>query len=372
MRSVPFALPENALAKRLDALRFTFRKWDLHVRGRGTVASGAIVLSREEHETLVAASEALWARAAALGQPEGLGVPDGLRRLLGGRGARVTRLDWFLTDDGWRVSEMNDDVPGGYNDALGLPALFADAADEKGLVVEGDLPDALTRALPGQRVGFVYATAYAEDLQVVRLLADLVEAEGREVVLASPAHLDADGTLAGERVDSLYRFFPSEWFPLLPNVDAWEAAVRRGTPIVSPFEAAWTQSKLLFTLLDDPHVPETRPFDADSRALAESRQEDWVLKPAFGRMGEGVVLGADVSRAAWRDALASAAHRGRPYALQRRFVPRPLEVAPGVTRTPCIGVYLVDGLFAGYYARTSERRVVAYDAANVLALVESV
>src|SRR5438094_979212 len=134
MRFAPFALPGPALDARLDKLRWTFRKWDTHVRGRSTVARGALVLGAEEH------------------------------------------------------------------------ASFAGA----------------------RRVGFVYATAYAEDLQVVRLLADLLEMHGFETVLASPAHLAEDGRLAGEPVDVIHRFFPGEWFPELPNLAAWEAAVASG------------------------------------------------------------------------------------------------------------------------------------------------
>src|SRR5581483_11690855 len=179
MRYVPFALPQAAMDARLQTLRWTFRKWDTHVRGRATVARGALALTAEEHAGL--------ARAG---------------------GPRVTRVDLFLTAEGWRASECNDDVPGGYNDALGLPALFADAV-EKGMEPPGDLPDALARLFAGaRRIGMVYATAYAEDMQVVRLLADLLEMHGFETVLASPAHLEhAEGrtTLAGEPVDIIYR-----------------------------------------------------------------------------------------------------------------------------------------------------------------------
>lgn len=297
--------------------------------------------------------------------------------------ARVTRIDWFLTREGWRASEWNDDAPGGYNDALGLVALFADCVD-KGLDVPGDLPEALLRLLapPGaERVALLYATGYAEDLQVVRLLADLLEAGGAETILASPAHLrhGPEGTtVLGERVDGAYRFFPAEWFPSLPNVDAWRDAIASGFRVVNPLACAWTQSKASFAhpaIADDARargfLPRTQVLTRALVPAALDDRERYVLKPAFGRMGEGVVLGGERTADEWRKALSGALQRPMPYVLQERFHPLPLELAPGVTATPCIGAYVVEGRFAGYYGRIARGSVVRHDASNVLALVET-
>lgn len=371
MRFVPFALPPNAMKARLARLTWEYRKWDTHVRGRDTTTRGALVLTRREHDEVVRSSEELYALADDAmrrwpheDHPE-LGVDPALKALARGPGPRVTRIDFFLTQDGWRVSEMNDDAPGGYNDALGLVAVFADAVD-KGLEVPGDLPEALLRLLAGKRVGLVYATAYAEDLQVVQLLADLLAVEGIESVLASPAHLEDDGKLAGQDVDVLYRFFPSEWYPALPNLEAWRNTSAR---VVNPFSCAWTQSKASFALLQHPTIPLTMPFDAK---LALAQRERFVLKPCFGRMGEGVVIGAHRTEHEWRNAVAGASRR--PSVLQQRFQPLPIEVSPGVTAHACVGAYVVNGEFAGYYSRlsTTNDRVVRFDASNVLTLLETV
>lgn len=398
MRFVPFSSTADAWSRRMDDLRFGFRKWDLHVNGRSTVAPGALVLTRQEHREVVRIAEGLDAAATHVRRtlPDSeeatrvLGVPPAIRGLLGDGDARgrVCRMDFFKTPEGWRVSEFNDDVPGGYNDALGLAALFTDLVAEEGLAPPGDLPNVLPKLLApdGGPVGLVFATAYAEDLQVVRLLADLLEAEGVETVLASPAHLrfqDGTARLGDVRVRSIYRFFPSEWFPLLDNLDDWRAAIASGVPVVNPFRCAWSQSKLAFALLPElahgadaelvrRHLPRTIPLEAASRVEALADPARWVLKPAFGRMGEGVVLGALTPPDEWRKRLAAAAHREGPSALQERFHVLPVETGPGESRTPCLGVYLADGRFAGYYSRLSARRVVAYDAANVLTLVESV
>lgn len=411
MRFAPFALQPAAFEDRRKRLTWGFHKWDSHVSGRETVARGAIVLSAREHAELAAASEALFALtedalARFMADPNidrTLGVPDGLRALATTRSrSRITRIDWFWTANGWVASEWNDDAPGGFNDALGLVALFADAAAsgasedpdapagalravEKGLEPAGDLPEALLRLLapPGtRRVGLAYATAYAEDLQVVRLLADLVESQGIETTLASPAHLAHENgrtTLAGDDIDTLYRFFPAEWFPSLSNLDTWQRAIAAGLRVVNPLACAWSQSKASFALAlvaDDPRargrLPGTRLLTPDTRADALAEPHRWVLKPAFGRMGEGVVLGGDRPADEWRKALDGALRRPLPSVLQERFHPLPLEIAPGATATPCIGAYVVEGRFAGYYSRIARGSVVRHDASNVLTLLETV
>lgn len=397
MRFLPYALPPAAFEARRAQLTWRFRKWDTHVKGRETVARGAIVLTAREHRDLVIASEALFALtqdalAALPGDEQAtreVGVDAALTPLALAAAptrARVTRIDWFLTAGGWRASEWNDDAPGGYNDALGLVALFADCV-EKGLDVPGELPEALLRVLAPpctERVGLVYATAYSEDLQVVRLLADLLEANGTPTVLGSPAHLEhgqGRTTLAGERIDSVFRFFPAEWFPALASahLDAWREAIAAGLRVVNPLACAWTQSKASFALpriARDPRaagvLPRTEVLNAANAPAALEERADRVLKPAFGRMGEGVVLGGEVPQDAWRKAIAGALRSAMPYVLQKRFYPLPLELAPGITATPCIGAYVVEGRFAGYYSRIARGSVVRHDASNLLTLLEAV
>lgn len=390
MRFAPYALPEAALASRLRDLTWRFRKWDTHVRGKETTARGALILTRAEHEAAVRAAETLFQASqdamarwvADADATRALGVPPALVPLAGApTAARVTRVDLHLTADGWRASEWNDDAPGGYNDALGLVALFADCV-EKGLDAPGDLPDALLGLIapPGtRRVGLAYATGYAEDLQVVRLLADLLESRGVETVLGSPAHLEHDGAtarLAGEEIGSLYRFFPAEWFPELPNLDAWARAGTSGLRVVNPLACAWTQSKASFALLDDPRarglVPRTVRLDRESAREALADKDRFVLKPCFGRMGEGVVMGAERPHDEWRKAIDGALRRREGSVLQERFAPTPVEIAPGVGGTACVGAYVIEGRFAGYYSRVSRQNVVRYDASNLLTLLEAV
>lgn len=398
MRFEPFTLPPDVFRERLERLRFEFNKWDLFVHGRPTVEPGAIVLSPDEHAQLAKASEALAgvaerARHRIASEPESakaLGLPTDVARLaaVGSAGPVITRIDLFQTADGWKASEFNDDVPGGYNDAIGLPAVFHDVRPP-GTDLPGDLPAALLRVLSDEEgpLGMVYATAYAEDLQVVHLIADLLRTQGIEVEFGSPAHVRESGgavTLNGRTVSRLYRFFPAEWFPLLPNAASWHAHDSWDAAVVNPFASAWTQSKACFAWLHSnaaghdretvrDYLPHTWLLDDENATRALADRETYVLKPAFGRMGEGVSLGAALPADAWRKRVYEAlrGRRTRPFVLQERFQPVGVDVGKPRNATVCLGAYVIQGQFAGYYARASLSPVTAYDATNVLPLVES-
>jgi glutathionylspermidine synthase len=394
MRFEPFAPQEAAWREAMDRLRFGWGKWDLDVAGKATVARGALVLSRREHDEVVAAAEALAgltakARERLVRDPDalrGLGVYPKLAEAVADEppGPLVTRIDFFQTADGWQVSEFNDDCPGGYNEALGLPVELASWLPD-GCTAPGDLPDALVRLFGGDGTSaLLYATGYAEDLQVVDLLSRLLRGQGCATLLASPAHLDPGGQarVLGQDVDRIVRFFPAEWLTALPNWDAWASLGRAGVPVRNPLAAAATQSKAVHAWLWSESrgadrglverlLPRTAALDESTAAQALARPERSVLKPAFGRMGEGVVLGRGCPPEAWRKSVAAAlrSRRARPYVVQDRFDAVPVETGPGRTATACLGAYVVAGRFAGYYSRLSAAPVVAYDASNVLTVV---
>jgi glutathione synthase/RimK-type ligase-like ATP-grasp enzyme len=160
-------------------------------------------------------------------------------------------------------------------------------------------------------------------------------------------------------------------------------AVCAGIPISNPLSCALSQSKAFHARLlahaqgDNAPMcqrllPPTRPLEDQATAdevIAD--QADLVLKPMHGRMGEGVVMGAECPAAEWHKRVAAALRerRTRPYVAQRRFRAVPVELPTGHA-TACVGVYVCGGRFAGYYSRLSAKPLVRYDAANVLTVVE--
>ena len=400
MRVEPLPISAAAFATRMDDLRFGFGKWDLHVGGKATVPASALVLSREEHHSIVRDAEALTGLAArardrikrepALAQ--GLGIPSALLAagVAEADAQLATRLDFFRTRQGWQVSEFNDDCPGGYNEAIGLPALLGDALPP-GTGLAGDLPDALVRLATAMHtdagpLALLYATGYSEDLQVVEMLRRLLDGAGMPSVLASPSNLELQSGrlhVLGGAVGGLFRFFPADWLLGLPNWKSWGRLGASGIPVSNPLSAVLTQSKAIHGWLHantgghdrelvQRLLPPTRLLDDSTARDALAEPHRFVLKPTFGRMGEAVVLGRECPPATWRKRVTAAtrAARTRPFVVQDRFDSVPVETQPGRTATACVGAYVVAGRFAGYYSRLAHGPLVAHDATNVLTVVE--
>ncbi|HEU4532669.1 MAG TPA: hypothetical protein VFS00_01080, partial [Polyangiaceae bacterium] len=115
-------------------------KWDAQVGDETTLAAFPLLIGAATWRELAAASERLAGELVAcerelLARPElhrRLALPRPLSKLLraGGPSAtpaacRVMRFDFHWTTEGWLVSEVNSDVPGGYTEAENFSALMA-------------------------------------------------------------------------------------------------------------------------------------------------------------------------------------------------------------------------------------------------------
>ncbi|MEM7627482.1 MAG: glutathionylspermidine synthase family protein [Planctomycetota bacterium] len=364
-------------------MMFEHFKWDPQIEDVSALGRRPLVLRRSVWQQLTRWAEAMYAEALAAEaeiaeRPElirRLGLPRPVRRLMrGGRStpgvARVMRFDFHYAAEGWRVSEVNSDVPGGFIEAAGYCELIAQHVDGAGLV--GDPSRAWAEALArgiggGGRVTLAYATSYADDAQVMLHVERAMRAAGLAVSHAAP------DTVAWGEADAVARFFPGEWIPNLPR-----HAKRRWffrdcpVPMSNPGSALLTQSKRWPLTWDNletalpvwrERVPETRPAEP-----ALIRSDEWVFKPALGRVGEDVGVPGATKAGDWR-AIAKAVRRapGR-WAMQRRFD----AVAwgdPRAAQYPCVGVYVIDGVAAGAYGRSSHRALIDRFAQDVAVLV---
>jgi glutathionylspermidine synthase len=298
--------------------------------------------------------------------------------------ARIVRFDFHHTTAGWRISEANTDVPGGLNEASGLSTLMAQ--QHPGTAPAGDTAGAYSRAIcsslgGGAHVAFVHATAYSDDRQVMTYLARRFAASGVRTSLISPAHLRwhdgrarLDTAWSSESVDALVRFFPCEWLPNLPSACGWSHFVHGGsTPVSNPASAILTQSKrfpLTWDALRTPMptwrslLPETR----DPRDVPWRDSEEWVLKPALGRVGEDIGMIGVTEAKQWKRLSRDARWFPSSWAAQRRFSATALRVR-GVDLYPSIGIYTIDGLAAGAYGRIAERPLIDGRARDAAVLV---
>jgi glutathionylspermidine synthase len=374
-------------------------KWDPQVEDVSTIADIPLVLPGRVWRELASLAESL-AREAMAAEAELRGRPDlhsrlgchvRLRRALCDRPdedtkgiARIVRFDFHHTTVGWRISEANSDVPGGLNEASGLSTLIAEHYPRT--APAGDTAGAYVRAIftslgAGAHVAFAHATAYSDDRQVMTYLARRFAASGIRASLISPAHLRwhsgrarLDTAWTSEAVDAIVRFFPAEWLPNLPSACEWRHFFHRGsTPISNPAPAILTQSKrfpLTWDALRTPMptwrslLPETR----DPRDVPWRDGEEWVLKPALGRVGEDIGMRGVTEARQWKRLSHNVRWFPWGWAAQRRFVATALRVREK-DLYPSVGIYTIDGHAAGAYGRIAERPLIDGRARDAAVLV---
>ena len=153
---------------------------------------------------------------------------------------------------------------------------------------------------------------------------------------------------------------------------------------MNPLRAGVSQSKRFFALLHDPercpvsvapdalqHIPVTTPVDAVADDQLAAEKDRW---GAQGRVGSDGRHRPD--RKASFPGSVGEGHRGRPRRVihssshRERFDVSPVWIDDGVAY-PTIGVYLVNGRFAGYYTRVDRTPFIHYDSPHVPTLVEA-
>ena len=80
-----------------------------------------------------------------------------------------------------------------------------------------------------------------------------------------------------------------------------------------------------------------------------------MIKPALGRVGEGIGMPGLVTGKEWREIRRGARWFPSHVVAQRRFHPTSIVIG-GIARYPCLGVYTVDGRVAGAYGRLAQNR----------------
>jgi hypothetical protein len=95
-----------------------------------------------------------------------------------------------------------------------------------------------------------------------------------------------------------------------------------------------------------------------------------ILKPALGRVGEGIGMPGITPRAELADIFWAARKNPSEWVAQARFtaVPIATERAP---LYPCIGVFTIEGKAAGFYGRVAERPIIDQNAQDVAVLIKA-
>jgi Glutathionylspermidine synthase preATP-grasp len=388
----------------LSGLTRDYLIWDAFVAGARRVDLHPVVLVDALHRSAVATAEhvartigAIAARAHVdPAERARYGLHEDVLRLARASyeakdDAALVRVDLLLAEDGsWQACEINADCPGGHNEALGLPRLAREAGFTGG-TNPTRVVDALVRRIKELAtdsagnlgaVALVYATAYAEDLQVCALIQRALEKSGVVALLASPtAPRLASGaiTVRGVPVRVLYRFFPAEYMEGQRNLGELGQAIASGAlRTISSFSNIFAQSKLAFArawALADAGIllhaeldaiPATWELADVARDVLVGARHDWVIKRAFGRVGDEVFVGPIIAEAEWPalvdwviDRASSAPHER--WIAQRFVRQRPIPT-PWGPRFLTLGAYVLDGQFVGYFSRVTPEPHVSHGA----------
>ncbi|MDI3283904.1 glutathionylspermidine synthase family protein [Polyangium sp. 15x6] len=381
-------------------MELTCFKWDVQVGDTTALAPFPLLLDEATWAHLADLAERLTRETLAaereiLDRPalqRRISLPPALQRLFR-RGAaarptpsaaRVMRFDFHFTTEGWRISEVNSDVPGGFTEATHFTALVAGFFP--GTRATGDPTKRLVDALLGRArdegaIALLSAPGFMEDHQVVTHLAKELRDCGAAAFCASPAHVrfhDGRAHLvsAGHSgpLGALVRFYQAEWLPRLPSAVDWEPLFVGGrTPVSNPGTAALSESKRLPLVWDELGarldtwrrlLPETR----DPRDAPWLRDDGWILKSAYGNTGDTVSMRPHMTALQWANLAFRVSLAPADWVAQRRFTTIPLETPLG-PMLPCIGVYTVDGRAAGAYGRVTERPFIDAAATDVAVLI---
>lgn len=298
---------------------------------------------------------------------------------------RTLRFDFHYTTEGWRVSEVNSDVPGGYTEAsrftlfmqryIPLAKVAADPVEQ--------WLQAMSSSLGGNgHVALLSAPGFLEDQQITAFLASQLQARGFKTSLIHHASqlMWADGraftTANGRRVEisAVVRFYQGEWLANLPGRDWMQLLMPQTTFVTNPGTALLTESKRF--PLAWPHLRSkmstwefVMPECRNPRDDCWTKDESWVVKAAFSNTGDEVHTRDSLNARAWKRLCSSVRARPSNWVVQRRFNVVPIHSDAGPLY-PCLGVYTINGRAAGVYARASQRCVIDYAAMDVALLVD--
>lgn len=394
-------IPEDKYDDYRLSLMFDCYKWDPQFEDHNTVAKHAIVLSWEEYQELKYLTESLdiETRSAEefLNKHLDLAKPLQLSKKMKKEIAsmdnydpkkhvRLMRYDFHPTEDGWAVSEVNSDVPGGFAEATLWPyAAMSAIGDNSYLAIDfgGMLLKAITQKVKlGAKIMLVHCTCYSDDRQVMQFLGDRLTAMGYKAIYAAADHLKFENGKAisildghdGE-IDAIIRFTPLEWVKDL-KPKHWEGYFNTETVSCNHPIAIFAQTKrfpFVWNVLEQNGIsmatwrkllPETlEVFQAKNR-------EGFIYKPAYGRVGENISIKESCSAKEYKQIMNAVKWKPKQYIAQKKFVSKPLIGEDGKEYHVCMGSYTIDGSHAGFYARVSDTPRIDSNAADIPVLIE--
>lgn len=379
-------LPPAAFRTYRQRAIFEACKWDIQINDHCALGDRALLIEADAWAEIAGAASCLAGELfeaehellAAVREGRLPGLDRKTRRRLerlplplapGGPG-RLIRFDFHLCDGRWFISEANCDVPGGLNEASQMPKLWPEVS---GLTSPGDPTAAYAEdivAVAGTGpVALVHATSFSDDWQMLKYLANALEAKGVEAIAAAPdgfAWKDGEARAKGARIGAIVRFFPGDWLVHTSFARAWFTATQ--TPVLNPVVSLLAQNKAFPLFLDALGIeaPAWRQYLPEVRPVSRRRlfDADTVLKPVYGRVGEGVAIAGVSAAKTLRNSRLAAALHPRHWIRQQRFAVSNLGTAEDPA-FPTVGIYTLGSRVIGAYGRVGSRPMIDMDALDV-------
>ncbi len=296
------------------------------------------------------------------------------------------RFDFHPTTEGWQISEVNSNVPGGFTESSTLPRLMRDALADGNLTLAGNPTDAWASAMlrhsGSNLIGLICAPGFMEDRQIVCHLAQALIARGGRAAVLDLQQLQLDNghyirSSDGQRLGALVRFYQAEWLAQLPRRFPWQPMFLGGkTPVSNPLRMLHLLRKQSLSprLGSTPHAtahlarpPPRNPLHPPRRpAQRLGPQRSFLQQRRLGHHRRRNRLphlpAPHPPPEIWW-------HPDTWIACAAAFTTQRVETPLG-EKVPCIGVYVIDGKAAGIYGRISRGTVVDYSALDVAVLIE--
>ena len=380
---------------------FDCYKWDPQFLDNNTIAKYALVISKEEHESLKKLTEEIDKETIEAEEyinknlkiAKPLALPKKITKELkrmknydSNKHIRLMRYDFHPTQDNkWAVSEVNSDVPGGFAEASLMPQAAINAIGKDfsyknfGEVLASAIAKKVT---PGGRIMMVHCTCYSDDRQVMQYLGDKLKTLGFEIVYGAADHLKFENKIAYSvldgnegKIDGIVRFTPLEWLKDIKPKN-WDGYFDTITPSCNHPVAIFAQTKrfpLIWKELEKRGISlsvwkELLPETIEVKDV--KNKDGFIFKPACGRVGEKISIKEACKDNEYNEILKDVRKHPKQYLAQKKFISKPVMDENGNEFHVCLGSYTVDGMHGGYYARISNMPRIDSNAADIPVLIE--
>ena len=376
------SIPTNKYSDYRYEVIFKAYKWDPQVDDHNTISKYVCLMNEETAKQLETWAEELSRETILMEEAlihnlslaKDLGFPKKILKELKklkdydkNKHIRLMRFDFHPIEEGWAISEVNSDVPGGFAEASILPEIASKLFEKcKPYKNSADilLKEFKSRLKNNARIAFIYATSYSDDRQVMEFLSDHFNENGFDTVFAGPDHIKwndkkAYNIVYGQEgnIDGIIRFFPLEWLVNLSPKANWEGYYTTETCSCNHPISIFAQSKRLPLIwdkleIDIPTWKRLLPATIDPR-LIKSKDDDWILKPTLGRVGEDISIKGTIPEKELLDIFKVAQRHPNDWVAQRLFKSKPLITENNEAYHLCVGVFTINAKSAGFYGRIS-------------------